>query len=214
MRRRSDPSPRLTMLRNARRKLKKGEMFNADEMAAVAGMTWRNMKPQVEADPKWPTVRRGSEGVAWQFNGRDVLGHMIGKLEVEQKERDARSARVAAMAGIPAEVARSGISVADLVKIDQLQTSAQRRKIEQREYVRRIEAENVITGIFTTMQSETLSLVAKLDPAGRWPASVRSEISDELRTLLVKLRDQVEGWLTEDARSTGGARRRVNRARR
>jgi hypothetical protein len=142
------------------------------------------------------------------FNGRDVLAHMISKLELEQKERDARAARVATMAGVPEHVARSGIPVADLVKIDQLQTSAQRRKIEQREYIRRVEAESVITGMFTTMQSETLAIASRLDPSGQWPPEVRASVADELRSVLVKVHDGVAGWLT-DVRPTSRARNRA-----
>jgi hypothetical protein len=213
MRRAADPAARLERLRGARKRLKRGELFNADEMAGVAGMTWRNMKPMVEADANWPVLRRGSEGVAWQFEGRAVLDHMIAALEVAQRERDARAARVAKMTGITVEQAQSGLSVSDLAKIDQLQTSAQRRKIEQREWVRRDEAESVITGVFTTIQSETLATVSRLDAAGRWPANVRAEVADEMRSYLVRLHDQVAGWLTPDAGPKSKPRIRANRAR-
>jgi hypothetical protein len=213
VRRKINRSPRLLALIERRKKVRKGEQFNADEMAAIAGMTWRNLKPQVDEDPAFPIVSRGSEGKPWVFDGRAVLDHMIARLELEAKEQQAREERVALMAGISPDLAASGMSVADLVKIDQLQTNAQRRKIEQGEYVRRDDAENAITGMFTTMQSETLATVSRLDPAGQWPPEVRAAVADALRTLLVRVHNGVSGWLKSDAGSGSETRRTVSRAR-
>ena len=217
-----DPTARIALLKAARAKLVKSKIkgpVNADEMAKIAGMTWRNLKPQVEEDADWPCLMRGSEGVAYQFDPKKVLDHMVKRLEAKLQERHDRSARLAKIAGFPEELAQTGLSIEELRHLDALQVSVQRRKIEQRNFVPLAEFEAVIADVFSTMQAETLSLVGRLDPSGRWPATVRADVKDELRSLLVRLHDKLGARFNPDAvrtsrAGTAGRSRRGARAAR
>lgn len=219
----SDPSARLALLRDALDKTraelkgKKGDarFVNADEMAAIAGITWKAMKPQVEADPKWPVQRKGSEGVAYLFAPVKVLEHMIAGLEAKLAQREERAARIARMSGVAVAPAQASLDVRELKAIDDLQTSVQRRKIEQGFYVKRADHEATVADIFSTMQAETLATVSRLDPAGRWPATVRVEVADAMRTLLVRLHDKIGAKLKpDDSGPTRPGRSRARAARR
>lgn len=209
MRKIADPTARLAALREARKAVKKGEVFNADDMAAITGQTWRNLKPQVDADPGWPILKRGAEGVAWQFDGRAVLDHMIAGLEAQAKARDERERRKAELAGIHARSPeKTGLTVGEYAEIDRMQTAAQRRKIEQRVYTLDSEHRQVVTLIFSTVQNELLAAPSRLDAAGQWSPEIRANVADALRTLAVRIHDQVKDKLTEYARPADKPRSR------
>jgi hypothetical protein len=210
MRKAPDPSARIALLKRARSELAKKKIkgpVNAEEMATIAGLTWRALKPQVEADADWPCLMRGSEGVAYQFNPKAVLDHMIARLEEKLKERTTRNRRIAEMAGIAPDLADTGMSLDELRVLDQLQVSTQRRKIEQRNYVPLVEFEAVIADVLSTMQAETLSMVGRLDPAGKWPPLVREQVREEGRNLLVRIHDKLGKRLTSDARASSRDRK-------
>lgn len=212
-----DQSARIALLKAARANLRKQKIkgpVNADEMAKIAGQTWRNLKPQIEADPEWPCLMRGSEGVAYQFDPKAVLDHMVKRLEEKLKERTDRNRRIAEMAGFQPELADTGLSIEELRHLDQLQTSVQRRKIEQRSYVPLADHEAIIADLFSTMQAETLSTVGRLDPAGKWPALVRAAVREEMRSLLVRIHDQLGSHLNPDAKSARRGRTGARAARR
>lgn len=212
-----DPSARLATLRAARAKLVATpdvpERVTAGEMAKIVGLSWRRLSDQIEKDPDFPVARRGSEGLSYEFAPLDVVDHMIRRLDEQLDTRRAKAERMAAIAGMPAETASHGLSIDELIKLDGLQTAVQRRKIEQRQYVRADEHANVIADIFTTMQSETLAITGRLDPAGRWPANVRAEVTEAMRSLLVRLHDKLGDRLDPDARSKSAPRKRARRAR-
>lgn len=212
-----DPSARIALLKAARVNLVKSKIkgpVNGHEMAKIAGMTWRNLKFQIEADPDWPCLMRGSEGVAYQFDPRKVLDHMVRRLQAKLNERTTRNRRIAEMAGFDPDLADTGLSIDELRQLDALQVSVQRRKIEQRTYVPLGEFEAVLADVFSTMQAETLSLVGRLDPSGRWPAPVRADVKDELRSLLVRLHDKLGKNFNPNARTARSRRRGAGAARR
>lgn len=205
-----DPSARIALLKERRAQLVKRKIkgpVNGEEMAKIAGVTWRSLKPQIEEDPEWPCLARGSEGVAYQFKPREVLDHMIRRLEEKLKDRTARNRRIAEMAGFDPKLADTGMSLEELRQLDTLQVSVQRRKIEQRSYVPLDEFEAIIADVFTTIQAETLSTAGRLDPSGKWPGPVRAAVKEEMRSLLVRLHDKLGSRFNPNAGTAGGNRR-------
>lgn len=210
----ADPSARLAVLREVRKALKPGEEFIGDEMAKILRISWRHLSDLLNEHPHWPVIERGSEGIPWRFDGRRLVDAMITHYEVVQNERAARAARVHALASVPLPKEQlSHFSLAELRQIDALQREAQRRKVEQREYVTLAEHRRVVTDVFTTLQTEILAAAAELDPAGRWPPEVRAAVIDHNRTLLVRLHDKVRDRLTDDVGPARRARKRAGGAR-
>lgn len=211
-----NPSPRIAKLEAARKTIRRKLIVNGEDLSKIVGLTWRRLRDLVEADPEWPVIRKGSEGVSYEFDAKAVLDHMIRRAKEQMVGRHKRADRIATMSGVlisPELLAQDQLSINDLRTIDTLQTSAQRRKIEQRHYVRRDEAEAVITDLFSTMQAETMATVSRLDPAGRWPSQVRAEVAEAVRGLLVTLHDKVGDWLKPDAGPKAGTRGRAKPAR-
>jgi hypothetical protein len=52
-------------------------ILNAEAMAKVAGMTWRNLKLIIDADDDAADQERGDMGVPWEFDAAAVLDHLI-----------------------------------------------------------------------------------------------------------------------------------------
>lgn len=209
----ADPSARLKLLQAARRIARKDDVVNADDMASITKMTWRNLRKIIDADPGFPIQSRGAEGIAWEFQVTAVLDHMIKRCQGEIRANAAKARRLAELAGVTVPDDDSGMSLADLRQINLLQMDTQRRKIEQRELVQAGEVRAMMTDFFTMVQSETLATVTQLDPAGQWPAKTRAEVSDHLRTMLVRVHDKFARWISDDIRDDRPARKRTGRAR-
>lgn len=210
----ADPSARLAVLRAARAIVGEGDKLNQAELATAIGLTTRQLREHLAEHPEWPVEQRGSEGKDYIFDGGAILDAMIAHWEGKLREREERAERIAKLAGItvPAEAA-GRLSLQDLREIEKLGREAQRRKIEQRDYVPKAEHEAVLTDVFTTVQTEILSAHAVLDPAGKWPPDVRADVIDFGRTLLVTIHDKIKDRLT-DERSGRRARKRAGGARR
>jgi hypothetical protein len=210
----ADPTARLALLTAARAQVEPGTILNAADMARVAGMTWRNLNITIERDPAFPVVKRGSEGIAWEFNAAAAIDHMIGVCRSVIADNDQHAARIARMAGmdVPASIG-AGLSLQDFTIVDRLQREAQRRKIEQRDYVPRREVERLVEGMLGLVQNNMIGRAGKLDPAGKWPAQIRAEIVEEDRSFLVRLHDHLGAWLKDDAKRSRRARSRIGGAR-
>lgn len=211
-----DPSARIAQLKAARAKFVKSKIkgnLNADEMAKACGVTWRTLKPLVEADPNWPCLMRGSEGSAYQFQPLKVFDYWIRKLEAQLAERRSKASKIAKLAGFSEEMAATGMSLEDLRTIDAMQVSQQRRRIEQGSYVPLAHHEAVMIDVFTTLQTELLATVSRLDPAGKWPPPVRTSVQDSMKSLLVKLHDKIGAKFDPHAQPAGRTGKRARAAR-
>jgi hypothetical protein len=195
----SEPSQRIARLVAARKHLKRGEVLNGEEMAAAAGMTWRQMKPLIDNDRAWPIKQRGYEGVAWQFEPRKVIDHMIRQDRAKLAESVKRRDRLTAMAGVEVEKG-SDYSLSELREIDRLQESAHRRKIEQNKYMLREEVETLFANYAATVQTELLAIPSVKDPAGQWPPEIRLGVVDGIRDGLVRAHDAAGELITRNAR--------------
>lgn len=206
----ADPTERLRLLSARREVATPEDIVNAEEMAQIAGITWRNLKIQIDQDPHFPIRKRGAEGSAWEFSVIDVLDHMIGQLRSKIERRDERERRKHELIGAVAEEEiPSGLTLSDFSEINRIQTDMQRRKIEQGLWIEKSRHVEVITAIFMTIQQRITAWPSKLDAAGLLPPDVRAAMKDESRTLLVDIHDALGESLAEHVRSTGGNRSRT-----
>lgn len=194
-----DPSALIERLKQAKKLIRKGALLNGEEMAAAAGWTWRHLGPQVKADPDWPVHKRGSEGVAWQFDGHRVIDHIIAREQRKLAEREAQQLRLAKLAGIEVDQTARGMSLADLRAVDVLQQSLHRRKIEQGEYVPRAEVVDLLVNLLSLFQSEIMATRAALDPAGLWPPAIAAAVDGRMRDTLIAVHDKAGEFIPRDA---------------
>lgn len=210
----ADPVGRLAVLEAARGGLKRGRkvIANAEEMATIAGMTWRNLKMIIDADPKLPIEQRGDQGVPWQFNARKVLDYMIGSAKAAQRSREARRAEVNRLAGLGATAgsplnggdANGSGSAAEMLQearaisaLVDAQAKLRHEKQKQGSLVDRAVVRSLITEMLTTMQTESLAVTAKIDAAGQWDQGLRVQVDEEVRNVLTTVRDKLEQRLKE-----------------
>jgi len=209
----ADPTARLKIYLAAREIVRRDDVANAEEMAKILRMTWRNLRLIIDADPSFPVQSRGAEGIAWEFRVAKVLDHLSKRCRAEIEENATRSRRLAELAGVTVPEDGVGLSLSELREINRLQMDTQRRKIEQRELVPAAEVRSMMTEFFTMVQSVTLATVTELDPAGQWPAKTRADVSDHLRTMLVRVHDKFASYITDDIRDRRPARKRAGRTR-
>lgn len=198
-RRAVDPSARIVRLQAARDLLKAGDVLNLEEMATAAGITSRHLKPMIDEDPDFPVIQRGSEGVAWQFDAFKVIAHMIARAEQTLAERRARIERLQDLAGIVVPEVPMDLSLPEIRELDRLQTAAQRRKIEQGNYVPKADFQAVVGDLLAFFQRETLGLISRIDAEGKLPAAIREAVEEDLRDMLVRTHDSVAKHLSADA---------------
>lgn len=195
-----DPSQLIARLTAAKKLVKPGEILNLEEMATAAGITARHLKPQIDDDPEWPIVQRGSEGVPWQLDGRAVIAHMVRRAKEKLALRDTQRKRLARLAGLEVETTGDAPSLAEMREADRLQQSLHRRKIEQGEYVPRTQVYGLVVDLLSLFQTETMATRAALDPGGLWPTDVADAVDDRMRETLIRVHDRAEEFVPKDAR--------------
>ncbi|MEA3044564.1 MAG: hypothetical protein QOH47_2402 [Sphingomonadales bacterium] len=214
----SDPVARLAKLEAARAQIGPDETFNGADMARVAGMTWRNMREIVAADPDFPVEKRGSEGVEYVFSGVATLDYMIAQARAVQADRGRRTDRASYLAGLGGDAAAHSPPTADgvgpgiaarelresaLAIKDFADARAKMRAERQKngELLERSEVEGLLWALMTAMQAETMGITSKIDQAGQWEPAFRLQVEDALADVLVRVRARLEATIGEwDAR--------------
>ena len=207
----ADPAARLSLLRAARENAKPDDELNANEMAGALGMTWRNLRLTIDDDADLPVMARGGEGIAWQFNAVAVLDYMIAKCEAFLADRAERAGKMQRLSGLhltsendkPVKrrrravepVVAAVITPSEARDIAQSQLTAHKLKEMQGLLVVAEPMRRFMADYHTTLQTETLGLLGKIDPAGQLPAQVRLQVEDSMRTLLVNLQGRMERFL-------------------
>lgn len=202
MRKPADPSARLALLLAGRKAVKPDDRLNMAEMASALDMTARNLKLTINADDDFPIISRGGEGVAWQFAPAAVFEHMIAKCEAALAERSNRSDRINRLSGLmperseAAETKQSNdLTPSELKHLGDAMMTAHKLKLARRELMPRAEALAFFVDLMSQMQSDTLGLLGKIDPAGQLPAETRLAVEDGMRTLLVTLQDRTAKFI-------------------
>jgi hypothetical protein len=207
----ADPVGRLAVLEAARAGCKPGTILNADDMAKVAGMTWRNLKTLIDRDKAFPIRTRGDMGVPWQFSAAKVLNHLIKQAQSAQVDRERRMASVSRLAGLgaaagalsPGDRASVGSgSAAQMLEgaraVSAVVDAQAKVRGEKQAQGRLVEVEKVsglLWDMMTTMQTETLAIASKMDPAGQLDPEQRLAIDEHLRNVLLAVRGKVEAAL-------------------
>lgn len=207
----ADPAARLSLLRAARENAKPDDVLNHREMAQACGMTPRNLKLTIDADDTFPILSRGGEGIGYQYGVVAALDHMIAKCEAMLADRAERAGKLERLSGLqlnakseaPAKrrrgkvepVAQAPITASEARDIGQAQLTAHKLKEMQGKLVVADPMRRFLGDYHTALQTETLGLLGKIDPAGQLPAQVRLQVEDSMRTLLVNLQERMERFL-------------------
>ena len=215
-----DPAVFLPALETGRAAVTAGETVNASGLARASGITWRLLERWIIADPAFPVLQRGRQGEPWRFDLVQALDYLIAYARGRASARAARGASAARLAGfggdasgdvpalpdVPQPIGVSQDRAADargLKALAEAQMTTHKLKQMQGEYFRADEGMALLADLMTTMQTETLAITAKLDPAGQWPADLRSQVEDELRTVLITVRDRLDATLATWGRRGG-----------
>jgi hypothetical protein len=188
-----DPSVRVARLVQARKQFKPREICNMRALATAAGVTSVRMSQEVKQDPLFPVVFRGSEGVEWEFEARKAIDHLLKQARSRLADRERNIEKLVALAGIRVDpkLMPTTMSLAELREVDRLQAQAQKRKIEQGEYVPAVEHRQVIGIIFDMVRETFLSVATEVDSSGLWPSEISGEVSDHLRNKAVEFQARV-----------------------
>lgn len=208
----TDPSGFLAGLEAGRAMAVPGTYVNASGLAKASGVTWRILERWITADAQFPVEQRGRTGEPWRFDLVAVLDYLVGRARSLKAGKEARMADVARLAGFggeagvapspeslpePGTVADRASDARGMKALAEAQMIVHRLKQMQGEYVRADDTMALLIDMMTTMQTETLAVTAKLDPAGQWPSDQRTAVESELRTVLITVRDKLDARLAE-----------------
>ena len=193
-----DPSERRARLVEALKLVKPRDIFNLNQLALAAGIPDRLMSREVKADKDFPVKTYGAEGIEYEFQAVKAIKYMIGTCDAKLAARRSKMDLISSLSGIeiPASAARD-FGIAELKQIDQIQTSTQKRKIEQSLYVLKVHHEKCITELATLVQTEVLSTASRLDASGQWPPEIRSSVEEALKNILVVIHDKAMELFSE-----------------
>jgi hypothetical protein len=149
--------------------------------------------------------------VPWEFDAAAVLDHLIAQARTSRSGREARLAEVSRLAGLggqagdlspsdrPAGVAGSASEMLEGARAIGAMIDAQAKvrgeKQAQGRFVDAEAARSVLWDMMTTMQTETIAVASKMDPAGQWPPELRGQVEEELRNVLLTVRGKLEAGI-------------------
>lgn len=193
-----DPTERRARLAEALKLFKPRDKINLSQLALAAGIPDRLMSREVKADSKFPVKTYGAEGVEYEFYAVKAIKYMIGVCDAKIAARRSKMDLISTLSGleIPTSASRD-FGIAELKQIDQIQTSTQKRKIEQSIYVLRTHHESCITELATLVQTEVLSAASRLDASGQWPPEIRASVEEALKDILVVIHDKAMELFSE-----------------
>ncbi len=182
------------MLKPVLAELTPGQIVKADEMAAIARMTWQNLKTIIDRDGDFPVQFRGGPGIAWEFDAHKVITYMVAGYEGQINRQTETATRLAKLSGLTSEATDSTAEPVRMTPLEVKQMTealmAQTRLRQmQRELVPLPAVQSAIDEVFSTVQAETLAFIGSYDPAGTLPPDIQEAIMDYQRKLLVKLQD-------------------------
>lgn len=205
----ADLVPLLDSMVAARKGVRRGRKIGGTELASIVGVSWRILRRRIEDDPEFPVLERGADGKKWLFDTAVALDRLIATtkaLKDQRRRRGAEGARLAGMAGdkpsrqvkaepepdVPDNAADLAQNARAFKALAEAQMMVHRLKVQQGEYVRADTVRMLLADVMTTMQTETLAIEGKLDPAGQWPPELRESVMEELRNLLVLVQQKIE----------------------
>lgn len=208
----SDPVARLSKLEAARAEVKPGEVFGAEQMAVIVGLSWRQLRKYIDDDPAFPVLKRGGEGVSWELDGAAVLGHMIASARRVQEGRDQQRERTLFLAGLGGDAAvhsppaanggGSGTSAREMREEAQAlgaQLDVQARvrvgRVAEGKLIERGEVERFLWGLLTALQTDVLAIEGRVDKAGTLEPALRQSVKELLADALGSMRAAAEGWI-------------------
>lgn len=193
-----DPSTRRARLVEALKLVGPRDIFNLNKLALAAGIPDRLMSREIKADKKFPVKIYGAEGIEYEFYAVKAIKYMIGVCDAKLALRRSKMDLISSLSGIEVPTSTSrDFGIAELKQIDQIQTSTQKRKIEQSVYVLKTHHERCITELATLVQTEVLSTASRLDASGQWPPDIRSSVEEALKDILVVIHDKAMELFSE-----------------
>ena len=196
---RGDASDLIRRLEAALKVAKPRDVVDAVVMSKIAGMTWRNLLvTHIEPDPAFPIKRRGAEGVAWEFQAKKVIGHMIKRARERMAANEAAARRVHQLTSFTVPEDPEGpVSLADLSKLADLTMKAQAEKTRQGQYVPASKVRDFLISYNAAVTGGILGVSQVADPNGNLDPAVRVVVDNELRSVAAHVGSMVDKFLKE-----------------
>lgn len=198
-------SERLARLQKALEIVKGSKTLNLGELARAVGVSDQAMGKEIKSDPKFPVTSVGSNGVGYVLPCPKALKYLIAKEETKLARQADREDLASRLAGIQVSAEDIGsLSITEMRAINAVQMDVQKRKIEQGHYVRAADhrmSHAIVAGV---TQRELLGLRAVMDPSGHWDPVFAENFDEQIRTALVRIRDEQEKELRKQRGSSAG----------
>lgn len=208
----SDPIYRLSIIRDAKTRVKPRDEENATGMAQICGMTVPAFMKFVKQQPSMPILEVGTNGRSFRFNVKKALTFME-KHYQSKIDRDAvRKNRIAELSGVSGHMDDnygSEITPSDLERIMKVHLQAHKLAEQQRRFIVREDAEKIWREVLNRMMSTIIGFPAAVDPNGQLEPDVRMQIGKLCRTLALSIQEELEETLNGRA-SVASRNRAVN----
>ena len=196
-REKGDPTRLIARLKAALETARPRDTANAELMAQIAGMTWRNLlKTHIEPDADFPILARGAEGVAWEFNVRAVLRHMIKRADERIAHNVRRAKDQARLTGFIVPDEDLGLDIAQLRHQQVMTFDLIDRMAASGELVSRTEVTAQFAGVLQHLRDFTVGLTTQRDPEGKWPPERRRQHEDDCRAIALEIHKAAEKFLS------------------
>lgn len=177
-----------------------GTTLKSLAMAEALGVHWNVLRNWCNI----PTVEdsgafiRGGNGIAWEFNATKTVEALIAHFKGEIAKRQNRNRSFVASMGITMDEREAeNIDIAELSKQVSLTLAMQEHKMKQGGYIPVHRVVEFLRGYNQAVVQGVLGVGTKTDPTGNLPASVRTSMNDELRSVAVNLQKRCSNFIGE-----------------
>lgn len=193
----ADLSQWVRLLEEKLKAAKRGQIVGAEDMAAILGMTWANLrKTYVNADPAFPCLR-GAEGRSYEFDVQKVLRHLIARAKAQMAERDRHNASIARIAGISLPEQEGTLSLAEQRQMLDITLKVQEQKRDQGGFLAAGEVRKFLIGYNQTVRDMLIGSGAVIDPTGDLDPARRAAFDDQMRDICLAVQARLDRFIKD-----------------
>jgi hypothetical protein len=196
--RKADPTQFIAQLEAALKVARKTDIEDANGMADILRMTWRNLlETYIKPDADFPILEVGREGTPYRFEVVKVLRHMLKRCREIVAQNSRRNADRMRLTGYDVPENDSGISTSELKEIAAMTIMVQKQRREQGGFVPAEKVEQFLGAYNQRVRDLLLGSGGVIDPTGELEPEQRTAFDEHMRDGCLALEAALSAFIEE-----------------
>lgn len=194
---------KLDRLRAARPKaerLGRRIMLDAKPMAELLSMNWTTLRDWVDATPALEAkgaVKRGGNGVPWEFKPLRAIDLLIAHFEARTERQAKKNRAIRAAVGVNLPDGEEAATFAETKGMVDMTIAVVTARERQGEFTPTRQMADFIAGYNQRVTAAILGVRTQTDPNGNLPPHIRAAVDDYLRTVASHVHAEAAKFIEE-----------------